>query len=437
MRWGLGVVCLVAACSGQGVDLEITSEVSIDRVELFFANEYCYNDDGSQCEGVAWQTEQQRPPGEVYVMKGDENIVATQRFEGDRAVMHIEATPEFREPKVLAIIGFSGETAVSYAMLFGPRIPSNSAETWKIDLKYAGPAMPSFTTPPEPGERYERIRAWKRERVDHPEELSQCLAMQFWDESESEWDGVFIVPESDPDCDGRAIECDPLHANYNIGGGPTACVTTLQTFGEAPCVVGTALCEDGARETGDCLAATSPLTCAPQEVCAACEGDPALVTCAATALKSNTDVSGVECTFNGTDGGNTCGQDLSGAYSQISLPVGCSAVEVRPVTAPFMISASPDMATVATATIKVSTVSSAAGSCLIDLHWTDGTAQPGTSGVFVFIVTGINTLNTLALPVRITFGPAVAMCTTGSNEPDSCVANNALGTDSMLSCLRQ
>jgi hypothetical protein len=428
---------LVAACSGQGVDLEITSEVPIDRVELFVANEHCYNDDGSQCDGVAWQTEQQRPPGDVYVMKGDENIVVTRRFEGDRAVMHLEATPEFREPKLLAIVGFSGETAVSYAMMFGPRIPSNSAETWQIELKYAAPATPSFTAPPEPGERYERVLAWKRERVDHPEELSQCLALQFWNTSENQWDGVFVVPESDPDCDGRVIECDPLHANYNIGGGPTACVTTLPNMEDSPCVVGTALCEDGARATGDCVPVTAPLTCVPQEVCAACAGDPALVTCAMAAYKANTNVSGVECTFNGTDGGNTCGQNLPGAYAQISLPVACSAVEVRPVTAPFTPSPVPDVATVTTARIEVARVTAASNNCLIDLHWTEGTAQPGDTGHFVFLVTGVTSPNALALPVRITFGPSVAECTTATNDPRACTANNSLGIDTMLRCLQQ
>jgi hypothetical protein len=435
MRWGLGVTCLVAACSGQGVDLEVTSEVPIDRVELFFANDHCYKDDGTLCDGVAWETQQPRPPGDVYVMKGDENVVYTQRFDGERAVMHLEATSEFREPKLLAIVGFSNDVAVSYATMWGPRIPANSAETWQVQLKFAGPGKPSYTTPPEPGERFERVQAWKRERVDNPDELSRCLAMQVWDETAHEWNGTFIVPASDPDCDGRLVECDPLHANYNVGGGPTACVTTLSSFGQMPCVLGASLCEDGVRANGACLAATSQLQCMPQEICTACMGDPAVVACAVTAAKSNPDVSAVKCTFNGSDAGNTCGQGFNGSYTQIVLPVECSKIEVRPITAPLTPNPVPDIAMVGNVTIHVTRGSVSSGTCAIDLNWTGGTGQPGDAAQFVFIVTGTTTPNTLVLPVRIELGPVVTTCTNTASEPKPCTASATLDTDSMFSCL--
>lgn len=431
-------MCLVAACSGQGVDLEVTSDVPIDRVELFFANDHCYKSDGSLCDGVAWQTAQPRPPGDVYVMKGDEAVVVTQRFDGKRAVMHLEATPEFREPKVIAFVGFSGDTAVSFATLWGPRIPSNSAETWQIELEAADDTKPAFMVPPASGETTERVHAWKRERVDHPEELSRCLAMQSWDDTEQEWKGVFIVPDSDPDCDGRAIECDPLHANFNVGGGPTACVTTYTQLAQNPCILGFAQCEDGVRESGVCLAATASLQCVPQELCTACEADPGLLACAVNALKSDDAVSGVECTFQGSDSGQSCGTGKAGAVTQITLPVNCSAVEVRPVSMPLSASATPGVALVTTAGIAVSlgTPAGTTPNCVITLSWATGTAIQGETALFAFIVTGRGTTNTLTLPVRITFGQPIMNCTTAMNEPLPCVPNSALATDSMLSCLQ-
>lgn len=436
MQRGLVVMCLVAACGGQGVDLEVTSEVAIDRVELFVANDHCYKEDGSLCDGVAWQTLQPRPPGDVYVMKGDENLVATTTFDGARAVMHLEATAEFREPKYLAIVGFAGETAVSYALMVSPRIPANTAETWRIELKSAGPATDAFTIPPAPGERYERVHAWKRERVENADALSRCLALQFWNETTRLWEGLFIVPDSDPDCDGRLVECDPLHANFNVGGGPTTCVTPVTDQLSAPCVIGAAQCEDGVSAAAKCFSSTTNLQCVPQQLCHDCAGDPGLVACATLELKGDPDVSRVECTFNGNDAGTTCGQGAQGSYTQITLPVPCAGVEVRSLSMPFSSSGSPNVATVGTATIVVAADGNATGGCAIDLSWTSGAAQPGTTETFVFLVKAATTGNTLALPVRITWGSLVANCSTMMLEPRPCVANTALGSDTMLKCLQ-
>jgi hypothetical protein len=430
------LACLLAACSGQGVDLEVTSEVPIDRVELFIANDHCYKEDGTLCDGVAWETLQPRAPGDVYVMKGDENIVATTRFDGERAVMHLEATAEFREPKYLALIGFKGDTAVSYALMAQPRIPSNSAETWRIELRYALPATTSTTVPPAPGERYERVHAWKRERVDNADELSRCLALQFWEEDKREWGGLFIVPKSDPDCDGRLVECDPLHANFNVGGGPTSCVATRTNLAGAPCVLGAAICEDGVSKATGCVSPPTSYLCVPEEICHVCSDDAGLDGCSATAIKSNTDVSGVACTFSGSDAGTTCGQGAYGSFAQINLPVACAAVDVRAVGMPFTSSGPSNVATVGGATITVTSDGNATGGCAIDLHWTTGTAAIGETATFVFLVKGSTTQNTLALPVRISMDGNVANCSTATTEPRPCMASPSLSTDSMLGCLQ-
>jgi hypothetical protein len=262
--------------------------------------------------------------------------------------------------------------------------------------------------------------------------------MQSWDDTDHEWKGVFIVPDSDPDCDGREIECDPLHANFNVGGGPTACVTVLANLPAMPCVVGVAQCEDGVRETGACLASNLSLHCVPEEICHACADDPGLIACAATTIKSDPAVSGVECTFQGSDSGQSCGQGKVGRATRITLPVNCGAVEVRPVTAPLSSSATPSIATVASAAITVSlgTPDAGAPNCPIDLAWVTGTATTGETALFALVVTGRGTTNTLTLPVRITFGQPVPDCTAIMNEPVPCVPNAALPTDSMLSCLQ-
>jgi hypothetical protein len=438
MQRALAVMSLLAACGGgQGVDLEVTSEVAIDRVELFFATDHCYKEDGTLCDSLAWETAMPRVPGEVYVMKGDENIVATSEFKGERAVMHLEATPEFRDPKYLAIIGFKGDTAVAYALMVQPHIPANTAETWRLQLRSALPGTHDVTVPPAAGERYERVQAWKRERVENANELSRCLALQFWEEDKHEWGGLFIVPASDPDCDGRLIECDPLHANFNVGGGAVGCVTTVASLPNTPCVVGSSLCADGASRTGACNPTTlDGLLCVPQEICNVCGDDAGLEACAMTSIKGNDAVSGVACSFSGTDNGTSCGPGFDGSWSRIHLPVQCSAVEVRSIAAPFSSSGPQTVAPVGSASISVFTDSSSGTGCMIDLKWSSGTAIAGDSATFVFMVKGAGTTNTLALPVRILFTQNYASCSVTATEPRPCEANPALETDSMLRCLQ-
>ena len=60
MRWGVVALLCVAACGGQGVDLEVDADVAFDRVELFVTYDTCHDKNGAPCmQGVGW-------PGQAF-----------------------------------------------------------------------------------------------------------------------------------------------------------------------------------------------------------------------------------------------------------------------------------------------------------------------------------------------------------------------------------
>ncbi len=435
MRMGLVVIALLAACGGQGVDLEVTSDVPFDRVELFLGNDICYDARDRKCDqGVAWESGMARPPGDVFVMKGDENVVVAE-MRGDTAVLHLEATDMFREPKLLAIVGFHGGTAVAYATLSGERIPSNSGQRWQVKLEAADVATEDIMTGPTGEELDRRVYAWQRAHVADPSALSRCLAMQKWDAGEGLWKSLFVVPDSDPDCDGQDIECDPLYANFNEGAPPALCVTPMTSITSMPCAIGTSLCADGKSTDDTCTLDMDKRICVPQFACDECVGQPALASCLSNAIRTNTTPTHFECAFIPGDNGGSCGTSKTGAINHLILPMACDQVEVRPATMPLSSSGTPGTAFVDTAEIRVTVVPGTTTSCTIALQWTAGLAQPGEIGYFVFMVRSAITGNVAAIPVALKFGQGPAACDTPVEDPPTCEDRSSLLQDSLYECL--
>lgn len=433
---------VVAACnSGEGVDLEITSETSFDRVELFIATGECF-ENGKLCEdGVAWMPDAPRPPGDVYYMADEDNgparLVATTKFVGDTAVMHLEATSDYRQPKLIVVVGFAADVPVAYASLpYSTRIPAHSNEVWRVKLRKADPATTSVTTPPRETEKHQRVHAWKRERVDNADELSRCLALQSWNESSQVWDGLFIVPESDPDCDGHTIECDDRHANLRTASttSTSVCVNPvmLASAPEAVCAAGLTTCADGVSDDTTCLANAASLICLPQQLCDDCAGVGSAEGCLAYSIRTS-GITHAECAFTpSTDGGGPCAQ--GGNATQLTLPFACEGVQAYPANEPFMGANGTTTVTVDQATINVLAGTNATNTCTVTLHWTLGTAQPGQFGWYVLVVGSVSTANTVAFPLKIEFD-SDADCATITSEKAPCDVTSGFLDEPMFQCV--
>jgi hypothetical protein len=176
MRRGLVVLGLLASCGGRGADVEVTSDVDIDRVEVFLANDHCYDASEQPCmDGVAWAPGMRRPPGDVFVIKDDEDVIAPEQ-RGTSFVLHLEALPEFTDPKVMVFVGFNTGRAVAVATVWGPHIPENSAETWHVKLLPADDASDDIHIGPGDGVQRSGLR-WSGARVRSAvRELQQGLA---------------------------------------------------------------------------------------------------------------------------------------------------------------------------------------------------------------------------------------------------------------------
>lgn len=96
MHGWMPLVVLAAACSGRGAELEIHSDVDLERVELFLATQVCAdpnkNDEIDPCvEGVGWETAMRRPPGLVLHM-ADPLVIETALATPRTAVIRLEVS---------------------------------------------------------------------------------------------------------------------------------------------------------------------------------------------------------------------------------------------------------------------------------------------------------------------------------------------------------
>jgi hypothetical protein len=264
MRWA-AFLCLAACGGGTGVAIEIRSERPLDSVEVFIGDQtVCeVREDGTKdCElGVAWLPNQIVPPGTTYkTRRKDDGIEA--RVEavkvGDTFEVQLQALTGYADPRVIVFIGFSQGEPVAVARLVEyehARIPTNSSERWVVQLTPATLAGPTYFDAPDLGAPPWRAAVWGRDNVSDPANAARCAVLQEWHEGDHEWKGTFVVPESDPDCDGVDPECDPyyFHVNERIDAADaTRCLARDTTLTPTPCMLGTTTCRDGTSDDRAC-----------------------------------------------------------------------------------------------------------------------------------------------------------------------------------------
>lgn len=442
MRGALVAIVLVAACGGSGVDLEVTYDEAFDHVEVFIGNADCYTtdretQDKKPCPGVAWMNGQARPPGDVYVMSGDDKLISIDAVKNGTATMHLEATEGYRQPIVIAVVAFEGDTAVAFGTIWGARIPASSAEHWKIELETASPASAELKMAPPGSGPDKRVWAWSRERVDNPAAYSRCLAMQLWDDGEKVWKSKFIVPESDPDCDGQTIECDPLYTDFNPGMSANPCIKQVGDPTTTPCAIGQDRCADGVSADHTCTL-DAPLLCVPQQLCSDCSDTASLTSCAADAVINDQELTKYHCQFvpDADAASEPCVNRPIGANTtRFTVPVTCANIEVRKFGMPLSTSGTSSQADVNQTKIQVSTMTgSSLGTCTIVLSWESGAAQVGDKEAFWFVMSSNGNNNKIAFPVFIDFAQPTH-CGSSPLEPAECASPTAASTDTIFSCL--
>ena len=376
-------VMLVAACGGEGLDIEVRGDMPFDTVDLYIAYDTCH-----ECAGVAWPGASQSTDAEsVYLLKGDERLIRTTVLDGKSAILHLEASDGYDKTTAIAVVGYKAGEIVGIQVLYDKTIPRDDQEKWSIKLRDISRADTDVSTPPPDGQPAYRALAWPREAspvlVD-PNDYASCLAYQEW--NGSAWKTQFFVPETDTDCDGVPPDCDPLWAHRPLGTAKCVAHPTATGLTNA-CVVGTKTCVDESS-TQTCTPSTTPLTCIPSTVCDACADADNLLSC----LKNNVPqpssfpttsmVPMMVCPFipdpnNLTPNGPCVQSQFNGEHMTFIVPGACTAPSgplavLRPLTAPFS-GGSPTMTIGGTAVMTVH-ATPGASSCSIGLDWTEGSA---------------------------------------------------------------
>jgi hypothetical protein len=439
MRWA-ALLCL-AACGGEtGVAIEIRSEQPLASVEVFVGHEIiCSKIDGVEdCElGVAWLPNQLVPPGISYkTMREKAGVEA--RVEavsvGDHFEVHLQALSGYDDPRVIVIVGLDAQgTPVAVARLYEyehAHIPTHSSERWVVTLAPARLATQSFRDGPALGEPTWRAAVWGREGVDNPAGAARCAVVQEWHEGDHEWKGSFVVPESDPDCDGESIECDEYYFNVNQGVAPTAaiaCVGQSLDVLDSPCMVGATTCADGVSDSRVCTP-RRPGVCVPDAVCDACSDPFSLRACVANAVKVRDDIAHSECAFHSDA---TTSAACSTFYQILTLGIGTEAFDVRLGTDALTKIDVQGRFTVGEAIMEVALKDFTTGK--FEVFFKEGRAPAGTRQWIILGVYPLGSLGPVILvPVRLDF-TGTSTCSSVDFTSSECT-NVGIATDNMINC---
>lgn len=431
MRAGalLGLVGVAACSSGSGADIEIRSDLSIASVEVFIATNYCSMPDPEQpgtdakvpCSkyGIAWEPGQpaveQRDDGlydEIYVSVLERGqpyeLHPAAEQSGSTWRLHLDADRDNNVVKIL-VVGFDAQKQPIAVAKIDDTVPLNTAVHWTVTLDRADPASLSDMGAPdlEGGQPRVRVHTWGRD--EHPVgDAARCVVMQHWDGVR--WQGTYIVPDSDHDCDNETVECDPQYFNLNQSGNVCVGRGTL----DAPCRVGVSTCIDGTNEHHTCLVATSnaPTTCVPDDVCELCAGPYGLGPCVSDGARDNL-ISHVTCRFSGSASDDrACGRGKVGSVGFFYLPYACQAVEVRTlanVLAPsgvktFRVNDEADFSLELDGNSTVAT-------CKVYVYFDAGIAERGDASSVIVAVTPANSDSvSIIIPLEVVFDDAGVDC---------------------------
>src|ERR1043165_2329734 len=293
----LFAIAFVAACGGQGVDIEVLPDTKqFDAVELWVSYGVCKTPDGNPCDGIGWPNAQLRPSGDVYTVgeypSADDpsgHVIDEKAFRIDSRYivdgvghMHLDTVPGSETPYVIAVVGFQGTKAVGAKILSPIEIPTDDQVHWRVDLHDVGDVTADTSTDPGDGLKYNAL-VWARDSA--PTDYAGCLAYQKW--TGTEWETLYFVPKNDPDCDGQPPDCIPYW--YMAPVGSARCVDYSQNLAGV-CMVGTQTCMTE-TDLESCKLQSAPSVCVGSAVCAACKDADDLGSCILSQIPSNATLS--------------------------------------------------------------------------------------------------------------------------------------------------
>jgi hypothetical protein len=417
MRWGaLLVGCIVAGCGGgTGVDIDIfvPSSVTLDRVELWVAYDECYD-----CpNGIAW-TQTERASGNIYFLRDEKVIRAVQQ--GERWVLHLDATPGNNDPSWLAIAGFSGDKVVATKVLRDVRIPASTVATWQVYLHPADTATTDVLTPPADPDLDHRAHVWARQPTAGLAEPTGCLAYQKWDTST--WETEYFVPKSDPDCDGVPVdkECSEYWYQYQPVG---QCVS--HSFTEVPnaCAVGESACADGVTRDTTCSPDSErPFTCLPDAFCNYCGAEIPADTCIARAIEEGLTANALthfECALDADANGAPCIEQ----HAAIQVPwvnAPCGAPVMYKLDQPFTNGQQTLVFGVAPDEVKLTAKLRASATCMVDIYWTGGTTATFKDGLALLLDVPYDNATRAIYPVIVRPSDLTVVCNSTIGLENTC-----------------
>ncbi|HUS29605.1 MAG TPA: hypothetical protein VMZ53_13925 [Kofleriaceae bacterium] len=442
MRWALFAIALAACNGGQGVDIEVHSDgKSIDAVELWLAYGICKLPDGSDCDGIAWPGAKARPPGTVFTLpENDERVFRTETLVDGVAQIHLETVPGAEAPFAMAVVGFHGTDVVGVKLISPVEIPTDDQARWVVKLREANDATDDITKDPGEGSKF-NARVWARKpssTLPDATGYTGCLAYQHW--TGSEWESLYFVPNSDPDCDGDPPDCNAYW--YDAPVGSAKCVGEPVTVANV-CAVGNVSCRAETDQIGCDVQA--PLVCVPSALCNTCADTPDLVACLKAQVGTSSGIAMMpaqKCSFVQADAapcanstnpvGWTARFTIRGATCATA---GGEIAVLRPMSAPF--SGGGATLPVNGAGMLVHAATSG-GNCLVDVTQIDGPSL-NAGPVPVIVAIHFGTAREILIPVLLDFQTVATMNNCPIATPVNCMQigqwpETTVPGDSMFRC---
>ena len=256
---GLVLVCaaVLAACEN-GVVIEVTpaAGVATDRVRLFIGLARCSDCPGLQPPRTTLAMSPELLPGAVYYREDSNRttIVREAAVEGGVARFRIEPSEVGDRFELAVAVDANNQSA---ALI--PGLSLDSAGIYKVTLVGTGAAglgpKPQTTSGTF-------VEIWQQQQGGIP-----CMGFERWNAGQLVGERVFIVPESDLDCDEVAAEeCNPYayQAREVPSFDDVRCTTSVLETNLDVCKLGGPGCDETDGAVHDCLPTEY---CVPSSYC--------------------------------------------------------------------------------------------------------------------------------------------------------------------------
>lgn len=238
----IGALLLAACEDAVVIEVHTAPGIAADRVQLYIGLGRC-----ADCPGIQPPLVPDILPGRVYYREDENPVVREARVEDGVATFRIEPGAGVDVLDLAVAVDANGQSAAIIQA-----VPLASAGRYRVDLLPANPKLGVKTAAPDGN----FVAIWS-----NPRSPISCMGFERWQGGELQGERIFIVPETDLDCDGRGVaECAPY--GFDAVGVPTLAETSCTALAPLEmaevCKLGGPACDE---TTG------TPRTCAPSNYC--------------------------------------------------------------------------------------------------------------------------------------------------------------------------